>query len=137
MATVVEVLLAAPPTSSTPRLTLVMAASVVSGSISEMDPTSVVLPTANPPATTILTGRGTAVVGAVGEAVASECLKAIEHPFEKLDVRSVVRVRLRAVGVEQAFGSHVAHEHADDAERHPEVGGDLGDRQRRGAHRGD
>jgi len=44
-------------TSSRPALTAVTAASVVSGVISEIAPTNVVLPTPNPPATTILTGR--------------------------------------------------------------------------------
>src|SRR3954469_11423053 len=111
MATVVEVLASAPPVSSTPTLTLVMAASVVSGSISEMEPTSVVFPTANPPATMIFTGSGTAAVVVVAEVVASECLKAIEHPFQKSDVGSVVSRRLRLVRVEQALGMHVTHEH--------------------------
>ena len=50
-------LVAPEPVSSTPSLTLVIAASVVSGAISEIEPTKVVLPTPNPPATTILTGR--------------------------------------------------------------------------------
>jgi len=56
MATVVLFLLVATPTSSTPSLTLVMAASVVSGSMSETADTKVDLPTAKPPATTIFTG---------------------------------------------------------------------------------
>src|ERR1019366_6081591 len=42
--------------SSTPPLAAVSNASVVSGVISETDPTKVVLPTPKPPATTILTG---------------------------------------------------------------------------------
>ena len=45
----------AEPASSTPSLTRVIAASVVSGVISEIEPTNVVFPTANPPAMMILT----------------------------------------------------------------------------------
>ncbi len=59
IATVVVVLLVAEPASSTSIDTLVMAASVWSGWISEIDVTNVVLPTAKPPATTIFTGSGT------------------------------------------------------------------------------
>lgn len=40
--------------SSTPTLASVITASVVSGMISETEPTKVVLPTPKPPATTIL-----------------------------------------------------------------------------------
>ena len=55
MATVVVVLSGTCDRSSTPALAAVMTASVVSGVISETDPTKVVLPTPKPPATTILT----------------------------------------------------------------------------------
>ena len=58
IATVVMVFVATFAVSSTPRLSVVIAASVVSGAISEIDPTKVVLPTPKPPATTILTGTG-------------------------------------------------------------------------------
>src|SRR3981081_3091475 len=51
MATVVPVFVLLPPAKSMPRLSTVMSASVMSGSISQMVPTSVVLPTAEPPAT--------------------------------------------------------------------------------------
>ena len=53
IATVVVVLFGVCERSSTPALASVMTASVVSGSISETAPTSVVLPTPNPPAMTI------------------------------------------------------------------------------------
>ena len=82
MATVVEVLVGdAEPASSTPSLTLVIAASVVSGVISEIDPTKVVFPTANPPAMMILTGIGT-LSDSLTEESTSERLKAIEDPFQ-------------------------------------------------------
>src|SRR5499425_3566152 len=55
IATVVVVLSGVWDRSSTPSLTDVITASVVSGVISDTDPTNVVLPTPNPPATTILT----------------------------------------------------------------------------------
>ena len=46
IATVVPVFVVTGPGKSTPMLSTVMSASVVSGSISEMVPTNVVLPTA-------------------------------------------------------------------------------------------
>ena len=55
MATVVVVLSGVCVRSSTPSLAVVMTASVVSGVISETEPTNVVLPTPKPPATTIFT----------------------------------------------------------------------------------
>src|SRR5688500_5450853 len=108
IATVVDVLVVeAVPASSTPSLTRVIAASVVSGVISEIDPTNVVLPTANPPAMTILTGMGT-LSDSLGEESTSERLKAIENPFQKLDVRTVAGRRCRrGMAVEQPFVGHV------------------------------
>ena len=58
IATVVAVLPVRLPGVSTPTDAAVISASVVSGEISEIAPTVVVLPTAKPPATTILTGTG-------------------------------------------------------------------------------
>src|SRR5919107_3818425 len=58
IAMVVVVLAEAGPGSSTPIDSMVISASVVSGEISEMAPTVVVLPTPKPPATMILTGTG-------------------------------------------------------------------------------
>src|SRR5690349_9348815 len=58
MATVVVVLLVLGPGSSMPNAAAVISASVVSGAISEIAPTVVVLPTPNPPAIMILTGIG-------------------------------------------------------------------------------
>src|SRR3954471_19592626 len=102
MATVVVVLVATLLVSSTPSLTLVMAASVVSGSISLIEPTKVVLPTAKPPATTILTGSG-AAVGPYESA--SEGLETIEHPFQETEAGTVPS-SLRTVEVDEAFVSH-------------------------------
>src|SRR4051795_2211119 len=58
IATVVVLFPLAGCTSSTPTEAVVISASVVSGAISEIAPTVVVLPTAKPPATTIFTGTG-------------------------------------------------------------------------------
>ena len=55
MATVVVRLFGTALRSSTLALAAVITASVVSGTISETDPTNVVLPTPKPPAMTILT----------------------------------------------------------------------------------
>src|SRR4051794_21657995 len=130
IATVVDVLpVLVPPVSSIPSATLVIAASVVSGAISEMEPTKVVFPTANPPATMILTGSGAGAVGAVASAVVSEGLEAIEDPFEQLAVRTVAGPGgVWGGGGEQTLLDHVAHEDADHTEGQVEVGGDLGDR---------
>src|SRR3954454_1286135 len=58
MATVVVRLRGVWLRSSTPAATSVIDASVVSGSISDIDATAVVLPTPKPPAITIFTGSG-------------------------------------------------------------------------------
>src|SRR5687767_14956142 len=57
-ATVVVVLPYRWPGSSMPMAAVVIAASVVSGSMSDSAPIAVVLPTPKPPDTTILTGTG-------------------------------------------------------------------------------
>src|SRR5690348_2698644 len=58
IATVVAVFEPYGSAGSTPTAAIVMSASVVSGAISEIAPTVVVLPTPKPPATTIFTGTG-------------------------------------------------------------------------------
>src|SRR4051812_11476897 len=135
MATVVDVLDApARPMSSMPSEARVITASVVSGSISEIEPTNVVLPTAKPPATTILTGIGTFACGALaaagcgnaGSGGRSEGLESIEHPFEQLDV-GLFGVRA-AAALEEAGGDQVAHQHPGRTDDDVEVGRDLGQR---------
>jgi len=66
MATVVVVLLLTFDASSTWAAAVVMAASVVSGGISESVPTRVVFPTPKPPATMIFAERGADLFVAVG-----------------------------------------------------------------------
>src|SRR3954469_17061931 len=131
MATVVDVLpVLVPPVSSIPSATFVMAASVVNGAISEIEPTNVVFPTAKPPATMILTGRGALSSGGVwsADAGASERLKAIEHPFEQFEIRPFASLGvLRFVTGEEALFGHVADEDPSDPEGDAQMGGDLGD----------
>ncbi len=118
----------------------VIAASVDSGSMSEMDPMKVVLPTAKPPATTILT-----VMGAVGgsawppapaapaAAATSERGNAIENTLQDLEVGGAAGSRSRRTGVDddQTFVGEVADEDANDAEGQGQVRRQLGDRQDR------
>src|SRR4051812_13865898 len=130
MATVVMVFVATLDASSTPRLSVVIAASVVSGAISEIDPTKVVLPTPNPPATTILTGMGP-LRGC------SEGADAIENPFQQVQPRTVVVRDVRTVHLDPAFARHVGHEDAGHAEGDLEPGRDLGHRDGDGAQIGD
>jgi hypothetical protein len=83
MATVVVVLSGVADRSSTPALAEVMTASVVSGVISETEPTKVVLPTPNPPATTIFTDV-MAAVSPAEDRTGLELAKSTEHPFEQV-----------------------------------------------------
>src|SRR5688500_5839035 len=133
IATVVVVLLLTFEVSSTPSDTLVIAASALSGSISEIEPTKVVLPTAKPPATTIFTGRGAAVSGSAG---ASEGLETIEHPFQQLEVGTLARV-VRTVEVKKSVGHQIAGQHPGAPEGKLEVGRDLGDGDRLGTEAND
>src|SRR5579884_2245615 len=97
IATVVVVLRGVWLKSSTPAATSVMAASVVSGSISEMEPTVVVLPTPKPPAMTSLTGSG----GGAGRSAAvtedppgvGDGTESIDHPSQYGDVLGGLRIR--------------------------------------------
>src|SRR5262245_16516110 len=66
--------------SSTPTDSLVTRASVRSGTISETDPTRVVLPTPKPPATTIFVEAAVRLT----PAGALESTESTEGPFEKV-----------------------------------------------------
>ena len=78
-------------TSSMPAEAAVMSASVVSGLISEMLPTEVVLPTPKPPAMTSLTGSGGRRRG--GRPSSADCAETTDHPQERVDVGRGVGVR--------------------------------------------
>src|SRR5512132_1268297 len=98
--------------SSIPRLAVVMAASVVSGAISETAPTRVVLPTPKPPAMTILTGVGRCW----GDGPArSELVESIEHPLEKRKVRAAADAG-GPMQDDEPFGGHVPDQDAGDTQ---------------------
>src|SRR5690349_20917229 len=80
IATVVVVLRGVWLRSSTPAATSVMAASVVSGSISEIEPTAVVLPTPKPPAITSFTGSGGRTASWPAEVRTSGSVGVTEYP---------------------------------------------------------
>src|SRR5271165_1274455 len=125
MATVVVVLSGVWLRSSRPSLTVVMTASVVSGVISDTEPTNVVLPTPKPPATTIFTDVIAASAAATGTAL--ELAKSTEHPFEQVDVRATLCV-VDLVDPNQSFHCHVRDQDAGNSERHPQHRRNLCDR---------
>src|SRR3954470_23610747 len=111
--------------SSTPTPAVVMIASVVSGVISDTEPTSVVLPTPNPPAMTIF-----ADVTRPGDerwGVMSEPPKSTQHPLQQFSSDRVVVVeRRRFVDGDQTVRRHVGDQNARDTERQLHACGDLG-----------
>src|SRR5690606_28490510 len=112
-----------PPASSTPTECSVIAASVLSGSMSEIEPMKVVLPTANPPATTILTTVGAAAPPAADElAAVSEGGYAIENTLQHAqgqgrNLPGVRAYRGRAVDTDEAIVREVGDDDPDDAQR--------------------
>src|SRR6201987_680357 len=118
MAPVVVFLAGTGDRSSTSVLATVMTASVVSGVISDTEPTKVVLPKPKPPATTILTeviadpspppcGRATL-----------DLTESTKHPFEQIKVGSALGV-VALVNADKAICAHVRDQDPRDAERHP------------------
>src|SRR5262244_3640384 len=124
IATVVVVLSGVWDRSSTPSLTAVMTASVVSGVISETEPTNVVLPAPKPPATTILTDV-TAASASTPSAVL-ELAKSTEHPFKKAKIRPALTV-IGLMNPDEALHRHVADQDTGDSKRHAQDRGDLSD----------
>src|SRR6266581_1445848 len=124
IATVVVVLSGVCDRSSTPSLAEVITASVVSGVISDTEPTKVVLPTPKPPATTIFTD--VMAVSATSPGLTLELAKSTENPFEQVKVRTPVRM-VHLMDPDQALDGHVGDENACHAERHPEHRGDFRD----------
>src|SRR5580704_7747222 len=125
MATVVVVLSGVWLRSSRPSLAVVMTASVVSGVISETEPTNVVLPTPKPPATTIFTD----VIADSADVAWTvlELPKSTEYPFEQVDVRATLCV-VELVHPDESFHGHVGDQHPGNAQRHLEHRRDLRDR---------
>jgi hypothetical protein len=102
-----------------PELAEVMIASVRKGTISDTDPTNVVLPTPKPPATTIFTD----VVAVLPEmsGLGLELTKSTEHPFEQRQVRLPLVVA-GLVNADKAFLRHVRYQHPRHPQRDREVG---------------
>src|SRR5688500_13274611 len=135
MATVVGTLFGVAARTSTPAPASVITASVVSGTISDTEPTNVVLPTPKPPATTIFAE----VVGfrSPSAALGLEPAKPTEHPLKEINGRLVPRDQATLMNQNQTHARHVADQHPGHAEREPEVGGDLGHRPGVGAQPAD
>src|SRR3954449_10816698 len=123
MATVVVDLAGVWARSSTPTDSLVTRASVRSGTISDTEPTRVVLPTPNPPAMTIFVDA--AVRLTPDEAL--ESTESTEGPFKEVEA-FVVRGLLGQgrLNVDVALLHEVAEQHPDDAEGRLDQGRDLG-----------
>src|SRR5262245_16891660 len=120
IATVVVTLAWTFDVSSTPFDSSVIAASVLSGGISETADTNVVLPTPKPPATTSFTEVMRRFTGRWLEGADT-----LDHPREgrELDLDRVAVGGLDTPGLDE-----IADEHHRDAERHTELGCHLGDR---------
>jgi hypothetical protein len=93
--------------SSTSELATVITASVVSGVISDTEPTNVVLPTPNPPATTILTDV-MADASDLGWATL-DLTESTKHPFEQIEVRTALRI-IALMDADKAVRAHIRDE---------------------------
>src|SRR5215510_1957031 len=124
IATVVVVLRSTPSSGSTCTLGAVSCSSVRRGRISLTDPTSVVLPAPNPPATRILIANGDA-----GPAPSSEPAETIDHLPEDGQVVLPGRHH-RLIDGDQAVLAQVGDQDAYDAEWEVEVGGKVDERRR-------
>src|SRR5215217_3762813 len=127
MATVVVTLSGVAARSSTPTLASVITASVVSGVISETEPTSVVLPTPNPPAMTIFADVTRPDDERCG--VMSEPPKSTQHHFQQFCAhRVVVLERSRLVHGDQSVRRHVRDQYPRDTQWQLHPRRDLGER---------
>src|SRR5919108_3402955 len=134
IATVVVVLSGTAAVSSTPTDRAVMSCSVVSGGISDTDPTKVVLPAPNPPATRTLSGMSCwpACVGAPRDSTRTESIQ--KPPKDRVAGPAVGGDRLRQVDGEVAGVGEVADQHPGDPHGHLQRRADLRQRHRPGAH---
>src|SRR5437588_4253606 len=108
MATVVVVLFGVAERSSCPTLASVITASVVSGTISDTEPTRVVLPTPNPPATTIFADVVALRPGWFGASLRGlEPPKTTEHPFQEFHRWAVTDDHPAGVDDDQTHTGHV------------------------------
>src|SRR6266511_4137274 len=134
IATVVVVLFGTAAVSSTPTDSAVMSCSVVSGGISDTDPTKVVLPAPNPPATRTLSGMS-CWPACVGDPRVSTRTESIQKPpKDRVAGPTVGGDGLRHVDGEVAGVGEVADQHPRDPDGHLQRRADLGQRHRPGAH---
>jgi hypothetical protein len=82
--------------------------------ISDTEPTNVVLPTPNPPATTILTDV-MAGASALGWATL-DLTESTKHPFEQVEVRTALRI-IALVNADEPVRTHIGDENPGHAER--------------------
>jgi hypothetical protein len=127
IATVVVVLSGTCDRSSTLSEAAVITASVVSGVISDTEPTNVVLPTPKPPATMIFTEVISESSASGAPETISEPAKSTKYPFQQLDVRTALRV-VELVDSHQAIHRHVGDEDPCHSQRHLQYRRDLGHR---------
>jgi hypothetical protein len=106
-------------------LASVSTASVVNGTISETEPTNVVLPAPKPPATTIFADV------AVGERRVvfdlSKSTESTQHPFHQHEMRRDVVVGECAVNTDQAQFSHVTQDDLGNTQWNRKLRGDFRD----------
>src|SRR2546430_12497988 len=131
-ATVVVVLAGTWPVRSMSAATEVIAASVVSGGISEITETAVVLPTPKPPAMTIFTGTGGRVAPGTGSA---DGFESTDYPLDQ--GRGLGKRGTGNAYDEISQGREVGHEYPGHADVQAQFRGHLGDRQGGGAQRHD
>src|SRR6202020_1034389 len=111
--------------SSTSVDATVMTASVVSGVISDTEPTKVVLPTPKPPATTIFTDVIADASPPPWGRATLDLTESTKHPFEQVKVGTALGV-VTLVNAHEAVRTHVRDQNPRHAERHPQHGRDLG-----------
>jgi hypothetical protein len=92
--------------------------------ISDTEPTNVVLPTPNPPATTILTD--VMAEGASDRGWATlDLTESTKHPFEQIEVRTALRI-IALVDADEPIRAHIRDENPSYAERQPQHRRHLG-----------
>jgi hypothetical protein len=102
-----------------------MTASVVSGVISDTEPTKVVLPTPKPPATTIFTDVIAEASPPPWGRATLDLTESTKHPFEQVQVGAAFRV-IPLVDAHESVRAHVGDQDPRDTERNPEYGRNLG-----------
>src|SRR3569623_3205788 len=111
--------------SSTPTDSLVTRASVRSGTISDTEPTRVVLPTPKPPAMTILVEAAVRLT----PGAALESTESTEGPFKQVEAFVIGGVLgQRRLDVDVPLLDQVPEQAAHDSDRALDQGRDLGDR---------